>query len=420
MGKSIEVKDIIFKYNETTILKELNLKIEEKAFTSIIGPNGSGKSTLLKIIAKNLVPHRGNILLGDKDLRDYAAKSLAQEMAVVHQSTEVAYDFSVEDIVLMGRHPHLKRFQREGLRDFQIVKEAMELTNTWHLKERSINEISGGERQRVIIARALAQEPQIILLDEPTSALDIHHQMEVLDLLRQLNEEKGVTIVVVLHDLNLAARYSKEILLLHEGNRITMGKTEEVITVENLKKAYNMEMIVDRNVYTGALQVLPLSTTKTSYQRKTKEKKLHIVCGGGVGKELIQSLYDEGYTMSIGVVNIGDSDWEIANILGLEMAEESPFSPISDDAFEEACRLAEKADITILTSIPIGKGNVKNLSIIQRQLETEKPVYFYKAYESNKKFDYTDGEGEILFGNLLNKGLQVLTSKDKLLKKLEE
>ncbi|SET32531.1 iron complex transport system ATP-binding protein [Natronincola peptidivorans] len=262
MGKSIIVKDVTFQYSEEIILKRLGFKIQEKTFISIIGPNGSGKSTLLKMIARNLEPCKGNIILGERDLREYTAKGLAQQMAVVHQGTEVAYNFTVEDIVLMGRHPHLHRFQREGSKDIAIVKEVMKLTNTWHLKERPINEISGGERQRVIIARALAQEPKVILLDEPTSALDIHHQIEILDLLRRLNQEKDVTIVAVLHDLNLAARYSKEVLLLYEGNMITMGSTEEVITVNHLKKAYNMEMIVDRNIHTGYLQVTPISVKK--------------------------------------------------------------------------------------------------------------------------------------------------------------
>ncbi|AKL94468.1 ABC-type cobalamin/Fe3+-siderophores transport system, ATpase component [Clostridium aceticum] len=259
MTNSIKIQDITFQYNEAKILNKLTLTIGENSFTSIIGPNGSGKSTLLKIMARNLHPRRGKILLGEKDLKAYAAKALAQEMAVVPQSTEVAYNFTVEDIVLMGRHPHLMRFQREGLKDFEIAREAMELTNTWHLRDRAINEVSGGERQRVIIARALAQEPKVILLDEPTSALDIHHQIEVLDLLKYLNEDRKVMIVAVLHDLNLAARYSKEMLLLHEGSIITMGATEKVMTVENLKKAYHMEMMVDRNIYTGNLQVTPIS-----------------------------------------------------------------------------------------------------------------------------------------------------------------
>jgi len=259
MKNSISTKSITFKYDESTIVDQISLQVKSGSFLTIIGPNGSGKSTLLKLIAANLTPDEGAILINDRQLSDFKMKDLAKEMAVVPQDTNVSYDFDVFDIVLMGRNPHLKRFQKEGDADFAIVRDAMEQTNTWHLRERKVNGISGGERQRVIIARALAQEPKIILLDEPTSSLDIHHQIEVLELLKRLNQEKEVTIVAVLHDMNLAARYSQEVLLLHDGKIITMGQTEDVMTVENLQKAYKMEMIIQRNIYTNTLEVIPLS-----------------------------------------------------------------------------------------------------------------------------------------------------------------
>ena len=419
MKKTIEADNITFKYDERVILKKLKFFIEEKSFLSIIGPNGSGKSTLLKIMGRNLVPDSGDIIFCDKDLKDYTAKELAQEMAVVPQSTEVNYNFTVEDIVLMGRHPHLRRFQKEGSEDFAIAKQAMELTNTWHLRDRFINEISGGERQRVIISRALAQEPKVILLDEPTSALDIHHQIEVLDLLKYLNRDKGVTIIAVLHDLNLAARYSKEILLLHQGHMITMGKAEEVITVDNLKKAYDIDMIVDRNIYTGDLQVLPISSKEGIKKRKTKDKTLHIICGGGVGKYLIQFLWDEGYNMSMGVVNKGDSDWELGKLLSIPMVEENPFCDITETAFKKADLLATEGDITILTSIPLGRGNFKNLMLAKKQLERGKKVYLYNTYDEDQQFDYTDGKATELFKELKTMGLEVIVSKEELLKKIE-
>ncbi len=262
MEHSISTKAITFKYDESTIIDCLDFQVKRGSFITIIGPNGSGKSTLLKLMAANLSCYEGTVLINNRGLNTYKMKELAKEMAVVPQDTSVSYDFDVYDIVLMGRNPHLKRFQKESEVDFQIVKEAMEQTDTLHLKDRKINEISGGERQRVIIARALAQQSKIILLDEPTSSLDIHHQLEVLELLKRLNKEKKVTIIAVLHDMNLAARYSQEILLLHHGKMLTMGKTEEVMTVENLQQAYQMEMIIQRNTYTKALEVIPLAVKK--------------------------------------------------------------------------------------------------------------------------------------------------------------
>ncbi|SCY94672.1 heme ABC transporter ATP-binding protein [Alkaliphilus peptidifermentans] len=417
MAKSLIANNLTFKYDESTIIDNISFEIEKKSFVTIIGPNGSGKSTLLKLLAANLEPEKGTIILNDNELNDYSTKSLAKEMAVVPQETNISYDFTVYDIVLMGRNPHIKRFKKESPQDLSIVKEAMEATNTWYLRDRNINEISGGERQRVIIAKAIAQEPKVILLDEPTSSLDIHHQIEVLDLLKTLNKEKGVTIVAVLHDMNLAARYSGEIILMHKGNLITMGKTEAVMTVEILQQAYEMEMVIERNSYTGCLQIHPISLIKR--QKELKNVGVHIICGGGTGKGLIQTLVDRGYRVTLGVVNKGDSDWELGCMYNLEMAEEMPFSEISDNSLQVAHKLANSTDVVIMTEVPIGWGNYKNLDILEAQLNQGKRVYQLCSNE-NIKFDYTGGKGLNKIQLLREKGLIVVEGKDKMLELLEE
>ncbi|MBM7614410.1 heme ABC transporter ATP-binding protein [Alkaliphilus hydrothermalis] len=418
MKNSISTKAITFKYDESTIVDEISLQVKSGSFLTIIGPNGSGKSTLLKLIAANLTPDEGTILINDRQLTSYKMKDLAKEMAVVPQDTNVAYDFDVFDIVLMGRNPHLKRFQKEGDADFAIVRDAMEQTNTWHLRERKVNEISGGERQRVIIARALAQQPKIILLDEPTSSLDIHHQIEVLELLKRLNQEKEVTIVAVLHDMNLAARYSQEVLLLHVGKIITMGKTEDVMTVENLQRAYKMEMIIQRNIYTNALEVIPLSLS--AKKEKRTNKKIHLVCGGGTGKELLQHLLEEGYKVSMGVVNVGDSDWELGKLLAIPMAEEKPFSEISEEALGKAEKLANESNLSIMTSVPIGWGNIKNLQLVKNQLQQSKKVFLYKQNLWGERTDFTEGRGNALIEELKSLGLQEISTMEELLNQLGE
>jgi iron complex transport system ATP-binding protein len=262
MENAYEICNLSFRYDEDIILDKIDFSVKNGSFTTIIGPNGSGKSTLIKLLAGNLSPNSGELRLWGKGLAGYISKELARIVAVVPQEINIQYDFTVHDIVLMGRHPHIKRFERESVKDYQVARNSMERTNTWHLRERSINELSGGERQRVIIAKALAQEPKIILLDEPTSSLDIHHQLEVLTLLKELNEETGVTIIMVLHDINLAARFSQVVALLHLGSVVKIGKTEEVLTVENLQKAYDMEMIIEKNIYTGCLNIIPLSVKR--------------------------------------------------------------------------------------------------------------------------------------------------------------
>lgn len=259
MSKSIKVEKLVFSYDENKILNNINLEFIEGNIITIIGPNGSGKSTLLKNIASTLTPQEGTIFIDNKELRKYSQKELARQVAVVPQNTNIEYDFTAYDIVLMGRNPYIKRFQMESEEDISIVEEVMKKTNTWDLRDRNINELSGGECQRVVIARALAQQPKIILLDEPTAALDMHHQIEILDLLKVLNKQKKLTVIIALHDINLAARYSSKILLLNEGNQVIMGNPEDVITKKNLQLAYKINMIVDKNKYTNSLQVIPLS-----------------------------------------------------------------------------------------------------------------------------------------------------------------
>lgn len=255
---ALQVENLQFGYRKQLVLKGLSFKIEKGNFISIIGPNGSGKSTLLKTLNQLYSPSAGSILIGGTNINRLKKKELARKVALVPQDTIIDYDFTVEDIVLMGRHPYKGRFQKENEKDYKIVNEVLKMTNTFHLKDRIITEISGGERQRVIIAKALAQKPSIILLDEPTSHLDINHQIEILNLLKRLNEEMGTTIVIVIHDVNLASRYSNEIIMLNEGEILEMGSPEKVITKKNIEIAYDLKVEIEKNKYTNRLYLTAL------------------------------------------------------------------------------------------------------------------------------------------------------------------
>lgn len=261
---SIEVKNLKFGYREALVLKGLSFNIKKGEFVSIIGPNGSGKSTLLKTLNNLYKPNSGDILIEGKNVEDYRKKDLAKIVGFVPQDTTIDYEFTVEDIVMMGRHPYKGRFQKEDKADYKIVNDVMEMTNTLKFKDSLITEISGGERQRVIIAKALAQNPSIILLDEPTSHLDINHQIDLLNLLRTLNKEKGTTIILVIHDINLAARFSDDIILLNEGEIIGSGDPKDVITAENIEKAYNLDVAIENNKYTNTVSLTPLKLRRIS------------------------------------------------------------------------------------------------------------------------------------------------------------
>jgi iron complex transport system ATP-binding protein len=251
MEPILTLRNVGFRYGEIQALKEINLQVRPGEILGILGPNGSGKSTLLKIMDGILRPQEGEILIKGKPLDRLKRTHVAKEIAMVSQENFFRFSFSTLEVVLMGRFPHLKRLQFEGKRDMEVALDALRATHTLELAERSIHELSGGERQRVYIARALAQEPKIILLDEPTSFLDIAHQVQVLELIVRLNRELGLTVLMVLHDLNLASEYCTRMILLNNGSIAKKGSPEEVITYQNIEEVYKTVVVVKENPLSG-------------------------------------------------------------------------------------------------------------------------------------------------------------------------
>jgi iron complex transport system ATP-binding protein len=241
----LSAKDISFSYREKPVLDGVSLEVKKGEILGILGPNGCGKTTLLKILNRNLHPQGGKVLMDDVDLEEISKKKIARHIAVVPQSNEIRFAFSVRDIVTMGRMPFLDNFKGESSNDLQIVEEAMEKTNISEFADRLINTMSGGERQRVIIARALAQRPDILLLDEPTLHLDINHQFEILDLVKKLSDEQSLTVVIVSHDLPMVAKYCDRMILIHDHRIFAMGTTEEVLTRENMRTVFNIEAVLE-------------------------------------------------------------------------------------------------------------------------------------------------------------------------------
>lgn len=245
----VGVQQLSFSYGKQEVLKKIQIEVDKGQFVSVIGPNGSGKTTLLKNICKLLTPNSGQINLENERIKKMGIKNLAKKMAVVHQGAHSAFDFNVGEVVLMGRYPHLAKFQSESAADMAIAENAMRQTETIHLKDKTLYSISGGERQRVMIARALAQEPQLLLLDEPISHLDIKHQIEIMKLCRQLNHDKGLTVLATLHDINLASRFSDYVVMMKKGEVYRMGKPLDVINPENIKAVYDIDVVVVNHTY---------------------------------------------------------------------------------------------------------------------------------------------------------------------------
>jgi len=246
----LAVKGLTCGYNKKFILKNINFKLKKHTFLGIIGPNGSGKTTLLKAITKVIKPHYGKILFEGKDIWQMGFREVAQKMAFVPQA-QLSYglDMPVEEFVLLGRIPYQKAFQfLETKYDKLRAKEAMDLVNISNIKDRFVSELSGGERQLAYLARALTQEPKLLLLDEPTAHLDIAHQVRILDLIKNLNNSFKLTVIIVLHDLNLASQYCDELILLNNGYLYKMGPPEEILTAEIIEHVYQTKVIIEKNI----------------------------------------------------------------------------------------------------------------------------------------------------------------------------
>ena len=255
---AIEIKDVKFSYGEKEILKGINLNIKKEKLTGILGPNGCGKSTLLKNILGYLKKDSGSISVGEKELRDFTQKDLAKNMALVPQKSNLNSPMKVEEFVLMGRLPHLaSNWQGYSREDIGISEKHMEDLELIGFRDRGVLSLSGGEFQRALLARALTQDPEILMLDEPTSAMDINHAIELMSTVKNLVKEKKLTSIAVIHDLNLASLFCDEIVLMKDGNIKYIGTPREVLTEEILKEVYKLKskVIEDDN---GNPVVIPL------------------------------------------------------------------------------------------------------------------------------------------------------------------
>jgi iron complex transport system ATP-binding protein len=239
---SIDVKDLCFAYKgQPAILKDISFRLEQGGFLSIVGPNGAGKSTLLNLLCGLLKPASGTILIDSSQLQSYSVKQLARKVAVVRQEFVPVFEFTAEQVISMARTPYLGALAFEADADKKAIIEAFEMTGTGRFADRPLNKLSGGERQLIFIARALAQQTQILLLDEPTSFLDMKHQVVIFDLLKKMQIQKQKTIVAVTHDINLASQYSDVCLLLSANGSYTFGPTQEILSTEMIESVFNVQ-----------------------------------------------------------------------------------------------------------------------------------------------------------------------------------
>ena len=407
----LNVDGVECRYGSIKVLEDVRLSVKGGDFVGILGPNGSGKTTLLKSISRTLKPYKGTILLNEADIYSLKSVDVAKQMAVVPQDTSIGFNFSALDIVLMGRNPHMKRFQMESEKDMTVARKVMNLTNIWHLAERPINELSGGEKQRVIIARALAQEPKILLLDEPLTHLDIMNQLEIMDLVKDLCVKEKLVVLAVFHDFNLAARYCKSAIMLKDSRIFAAGNLTEVLTSENIKSVFNVDAIVQKHLVTNSIFVVPLSPQKASSYKKCS---IHLICGAGTGTALMKILLDEGYSVTAGVLNVLDTDLETAQFLKIPVITEAPFSPITEKTNKANLEMISEASLVVLTSVPFGYGNLQNLEAAIAAVEQGIPTFVIDEVPIEKR-DFTKGKAKALLEELRSKCAEFIKDQNELL-----
>lgn len=381
----IEIKNMKIKYGDYEVIKDICFNIKKGEFVSLIGPNGAGKSTVLKGINKNIDLSSGDILIKGNSLKNINFKEKAKIIGFVPQEFNISFDFTVFDIVSMGRNPYHKRLGKVNYKDHLIVEDALRKTNTFIYKDKNFNNLSGGEKQRVIMARALAQEPEILILDEATSNLDLHHQLDILELVHWLNREEGITVISVMHDLNLAARFSDRLILIDGGQIIKEGTPDEVLQEDVMNNVYDMEIVIRNNKLLSSKEIVPLRV------RKAKEDKkifVHVICGGGTGEYIIQKLYSERYKISAGILNEGDSDLELCRNLNISYVKENPFSVFSEESKIKLMEYINQSDVIVITDVAIGWGNFDNIKLI----ENIKNKHIIILHSTNR--DFVKGEYE--------------------------
>lgn len=397
----LDVRDLSYSFGDKKVLKEVSFDVRPGEFIGLMGPNGSGKTTLLRCIMNYLSPPADSISIDGAAIQTLPPERLARTFAVVPQSSSTDFIFSAYDIVMMGRLPHRRnRFAGPSRADADAVRNAMERTRTWALASRPFFALSGGERQRVIIARAVAQHPEALLLDEPTVYLDINGQLEIMDLIRSLNREEGITVISVLHDVNMAARYCDRIALLSNGWLEALGPPGEVLNPEVIQAVYGVEVVVRRDPFSDAVYVMPRSTLAPAPRHG---RRVHVLCGGGVGGPVMKMLLDAGYGVSTGVLNVLDSDFENAKDLHIPTVPEVPFAAISDAAHQENLRLIRESEAVVVSPFPVGPGNLKNMEAALAAVSMRKRVVVLLP-DKGRAVDFVDGKADLIMKDLISSG----------------
>ncbi|MFC3476498.1 heme ABC transporter ATP-binding protein [Halobacterium litoreum] len=346
---TLDVRDVDVKLGGEQILDAVSANVEDGRLVGVVGPNGAGKSTLLRAMNGVIDPEAGTVLVDGDAVDDLPSKATSRRVATVPQDTHVSFEFTVRETVEMGRHPHVPRFGSDD--DPEAVDRAMERAEVARFADRDVTSLSGGETQRVLLARALAQDAPVLLLDEPTASLDVNHQIRTLELVRDLAADADRAVVAAIHDLDLAARYCDELVLVAEGRVLDSGPPESVLSPEAVREAFDARVAVGTDPATGRPTVTPLPDANAAL-----DGRVHVLGGGDAATPILRRLADAGADLSVGPVVDGDTDHETARRFGADCVTVPPFESPDAEAVARARTLVADADAVVVASEAADRG----------------------------------------------------------------
>jgi iron complex transport system ATP-binding protein len=392
----IVLRGVTAGYGAGPVVHDVDLRVGPGEVVGLVGPNGSGKTTLVRAASRALRPSAGTILVRGRDLATLTGRDAARLVAVVPQDVQLAFSYTVLELVLMGRTPYLSAWGGGGPEDWERVRAAMAATHVRHLSDRPVDELSGGERRRVVLAQALAQGAPVLILDEPTTHLDLRHVLDLLGIVRGLASRDGTAVLAILHDLNLASGVCDRLVVLDRGRIVAEGTPDRVVTPTLLRDVYGVEADVVADERSGRPAVrLGLPTAAPL----RLGRRAHVIGGAGRGADVMRRLVDAGYDVSVGVLHASDTDAAVAERLNLVRVSVPPFSPIDGDAAVAGRGLVEAAHLVVVCDAPFGPGNVENLRLAQAAVDAGVEVVLVERIPIRER-DFTDGEATALWERL--------------------
>lgn len=354
MDYFFETKDLTVGYNGTPLIHDISLQIKQGEIVTLIGPNGSGKSTILKTITKHLASIHGTVYIGKDELGKLSYKELSKKVAVVLTERIRPELMTCREVVASGRYPYTNHLGILSAADEAIVDETMEKVNVLELSDKSYNAISDGQRQRILLARAICQKPEIIVLDEPTSFLDIRHKVELLGILRKMAKEKGTTVIMSLHEIDLAEKVSDKIVCVSGDVISHFGAPEEIFKDSNIQDLYQIDEDIF-NLHFGSIELPKVTGTPNTF--------VISACGSGI--ETFRRLQKERKPFYAGILYENDIDYQIAKALAVDVVTEKPFVAISDEAYNRALELMGTCKEVIVCDFPIAECNQRMSSLVE-------------------------------------------------------